>query len=261
MNSIEYHLKELEIAVAAHDARTVNPEMPAGVASVLDLGCGIGQGLLVSRLKPEVFACGVDIDEAAVCYAKQLAPLHHFVCAAAERLPLSDRFFDCVVSRVTLPFVHIPAALREIARVTKDGGHVWFTLHSWSMARRGLLKAIRQRSLKNTLFRVYVIANGICFHLIGKQFRYPLRRRRCESFQTVRGMTRAMGRAGFGQVTVQRGQFFVLTGMKVSTKKEPHSKPSHSVQSQQVHDAKKFLDQGQSDGEACRSREGIAAGL
>jgi len=112
MNSLEYHLKELEIAVAANDPRTINAEIPEHVASVLDLGCGIGQGLLASRLKPEVFACGVDIDEAAVRYAKRLAPLHHFVCAAAERLPLRDRFFDCVVSRVTLPFVHIPAALR-----------------------------------------------------------------------------------------------------------------------------------------------------
>jgi ubiquinone/menaquinone biosynthesis C-methylase UbiE len=258
MNSIDYHLKELEIAVAADDPRTVNPEMPEGVATVLDLGCGIGQGLLVSRLKPEVFACGVDIDDVAVCYAKRLAPVHHFVCAVAERLPLSDRSFDCVVSRVTLPFLHIPAALREIARVTKDGGHVWFTLHSWSMARKALFKAIRQHSLKNTLFRIYVIANGICFHLIGKQFRYPLRRRWCESFQTVRGMTRAMRQVGFGQVAVQRGQFFVLTAVKVSTKEESHLQPSRSVQSHQGRDATQFLDEAQSGGEA---REGIAAGL
>jgi ubiquinone/menaquinone biosynthesis C-methylase UbiE len=125
-----------------------------------------------------------------------------------------------VISRVMLPYVHIPTVLREAARVTKDGGQVWFTLHSWQMARSELFKAIRAGNLKNTLFRFYVIANGICFHLFGKQFRYPLRRRRCESFQTIRGMTRALHRAGFEHVDAQLSRFFVVTALKNSKSNE-----------------------------------------
>jgi ubiquinone/menaquinone biosynthesis C-methylase UbiE len=155
------------------------------------------------------------------------------VCAQAERLPLSNSSFELVISRVTLPFVHIPTALKEIARVAKDDGQVWFTLHSWQLARSDLFKAIRAGNLKNTLFRIYVIANGICFHFFGKQFRYPLRRRRCESFQTVRGMTRAMRRAGFEQVGAQLGRFFVITAVKASRKKQldfaPDSKPTRDL--------------------------------
>ena len=170
-------------------------------AAGLDKACGACQ------LKREVFACGVDIDEAAVRHAKRVAPLHHFVCAQAERLPLSNVSFDVVISRVTLPYVHIPTALKEIARVTKDDGEVWFTLHPWQMARSHLFRAIRAGNLKNTLFRIYVIVNGICFHFLGRQFRYPLRRRRCESFQTVRGMTLAMRRAGFAAGRSAAGLF------------------------------------------------------
>jgi ubiquinone/menaquinone biosynthesis C-methylase UbiE len=233
MSSIDYHLKELEIAVSANDPRMVNPTLPDHFASILDVGCGIGQGLFACQLKREVFACGVDIDEAAVCHAKRVAPLHHFVCAQAERLPLSNASFDVVISRVTLPYVHIPTALKEIARVTKDDGEVWFTLHPWQMARSHLFRAIRAGNLKNTLFRIYVIVNGICFHFLGKQFRYPLRRRRCESFQTVRGMTLAMRRVGFEQVGVQLGCFLIATAVKVSRKKQldtaPNSKPKREL--------------------------------
>jgi ubiquinone/menaquinone biosynthesis C-methylase UbiE len=225
MSSIDYHLKELEIAVSANDPRTVNPTLPDQFASVLDLGCGIGQSLLACQLKKEVFACGIDIDDAAVRHAKRIAPFHHFVCAQAERLPLSNLSFDFVVSRVMLPFVHIPTVLREAARVTKDGGQVWFTLHSWHMARSELFKAIRAGNLKNTLFRFYVIANGVCFHLFGKQFRYPLRRCRCESFQTIRGMTRALHRAGFEEVDAQLSRFFVVTALKNSKSNETGIKP------------------------------------
>jgi len=229
MSSIDYHLKELEIALTAADPRQLNPTVPDHCASVLDVGCGIGQTLLACPLTRGSFACGVDIDEAAVRYAKQLTPSHHFVCATAERLPLRSLSFDLVISRVALPFVHVPKALGEIARVTREGGSVWFTLHSWQMARSDLVKAIRSGSLRNILFRLYVIANGVWFHIAGNQFRYPFKPRWCESFQTVRGMTRAMLRAGFEQVQVQVSQFFVVTAVKMSAQNQAGATPDHGA--------------------------------
>jgi ubiquinone/menaquinone biosynthesis C-methylase UbiE len=47
-----------------------------------------------------------------------------------------------VISRVALPYMHIPMALAEIARVVKSGGHVWLTLHPFAMTREQILSAV-----------------------------------------------------------------------------------------------------------------------
>ena len=213
-SSLEYHLAEFKIAVSPDDPRRLQPALQDNFASILDIGCGVGQGLLSLELNDHVFACGVDIDEAALRHGKELAPGIHFVCTEGERLPLRDLSFDFVMSRVALPYMHIPKALGEIARVVKPGGQIWFSLHPWSTAYDGLIQGIRSISLKNTLYRLYVIVNGVSLHFIGRQFRFPLNRRRCESFQTVLGMRRAMNRAGFVEVRVKPGHRFIVTAVK-----------------------------------------------
>jgi SAM-dependent methyltransferase len=213
-SSLEYHLAEFKIAVSPDDPRRLQPVLPNDFASILDIGCGVGQGLLSLELNDDIFACGADIDEAALRHGKELAPGIQFVCTEGERLPLRDLSFDFVMSRVALPYMHLPKALSEIARVVKPGGQIWFSLHPWSTAYDGLIQGIRSISLKNTLYRLYVIVNGVCFHFVGRQFRFPLARRRCESFQTVRGMRRAMNRAGFVEVRVKPGHGFIVTAVK-----------------------------------------------
>ena len=213
-SSLEYHLAEFKIAISPDDPRHLQPALQNDFASILDIGCGVGQGLLSLELNDHVFACGADIDEAALRHGKQLAPGIHFVCSAGERLPFGDLSFDFVMSRVALPYMHLPKALAEIARVVKPGGQIWFSLHPWSTAYEGLIQSIRSISLKNILYRVYVIVNGLVLHFIGKQFRFPLNRRRCESFQTVLGMTRAMKKAGFVEVRFQLGRWFIMTAVK-----------------------------------------------
>lgn len=47
-----------------------------------------------------------------------------------------------MISRVALPYMHIPMALAEIARVVKSGGHVWLTLHPFAMTREQILSAV-----------------------------------------------------------------------------------------------------------------------
>jgi SAM-dependent methyltransferase len=214
-SSLEYHLAEFKIAVSPDGPRHLQPALQNDVASILDIGCGVGQGLLSLELNDHVFACGVDIDEAALRHGKELAPGMHFVCTEGECLPFGDLSFDFVMSLVALPYMHLPKTLAEIARVVKPGGQIWFSLHPWSTAYDWLIQAIRSISLKNTLYRLYVIVNGVCFHFVGRQFRFPLARRRCESFQTVRGMRRAMNRAGFVEVRVVKpGHRFIVTAVK-----------------------------------------------
>jgi len=213
-SSLEYHLAEFKIAVSPDDPRRLQPVLPNDFASIRDIGCGVGQGLLSLELNDHVFACGADIDEAALRHGKELAPGIHFVCTEGERLPLRDLSFDFVMSRVALPYMHIPKALAEIARVVKPGRQIWFSLHPWSTAYDWFIQAIRSISLKNILYRLYVIVNGASLHFIGRQFRFPLNRRRCESFQTVLGMRRAMNRAGFVEVRVKPGHRFIVTAVK-----------------------------------------------
>jgi len=213
MNEIEYHLGELKIARTPGDPRRVMPVLPDSFGSILDLGCGIGQTLISCGLKPETFACGVDINEESLAFGKRASPHICFVCASGERLPFHDGSFEVVISRVSLPLMHIPGALQEIARVLKPGGCVWFTLHPFNVQREKIIAAIRSKDLKSFIYQVYIVINGICFHLTGRQFRFPFKQKRCESFQTIGGITRAMRQAGFELVRVEHGNFFVVTAV------------------------------------------------
>jgi hypothetical protein len=50
--------------------------------------------------------------------------------------------------------------------------------------------------------------------VVGRRiFRVPLTRARCESFQTRRGLRRAL-RAGFDETAIHEGKFFVATARK-----------------------------------------------
>lgn len=214
MSDIEYHLQELEIQRDPSDPRRLLPSLPETLTSVLDVGCGIGQTLIAAGLGDGVFACGVDVDESALVHGATIAPRVRFVRASSEWLPFEDASFEMVFSRAALPWMHIPSALREIARVTKPGGTVWFSFVTPGVAWSELVSAIRRRSLKQIVFRAYVLLNGALFHVMGAQFRYPLKRSRCESFQTATAMTRALRRAGFANVRAHRGRTLVMTADK-----------------------------------------------
>jgi ubiquinone/menaquinone biosynthesis C-methylase UbiE len=213
MSEIAYHLGELEVARNVDDARHILPELPKTFESILDLGCGIGQTLIASSLPPKTFACGVDVNEEALAYGRKIANHISFVRASGEHLPFADGSFDVVISRVTLPYMHVPKALKEISRTLKPGGRVWLTLHPMSLILRHAGESLMAGNMKNYAYQLYVIANGVFFHLTGRQFRSPFNGR-CESFQTVKGVTRAMKEAGFESVRAEQNGFFIVTASK-----------------------------------------------
>lgn len=215
MSTLEYHLAELAIARSKDDPRKAMPVLPEQFRSILDLGCGAGQTLLACDLNADVFVCGVDIDEEPLQYGKQMRPDFHLVCAGGEQLPFAEQTFDVVISRVAIPYMHIPTAMHEIARVLKPGGHVWFTLHPIALVQKWLWQAVRNGNLKGVIYQSYTLLNGLLLHCVGKQVRFPLNRARCESFQTARSITRAMQAAGFTRVETQlNDQFFVVRAVK-----------------------------------------------
>ena len=93
----------------------------------LDVGCGtaaLGAAVL-TRCAPASVA-GVDPSADFLRFAQsQLASRIRLVQAAADRLPWPDASVDCTVSALLLNFApDAGAAVAEMARVTRPGGHV-----------------------------------------------------------------------------------------------------------------------------------------
>ena len=155
---------------------------------------------------------GIDLSHAACVNAasKEGNLRWNCVCARGEQLPLADRSMEFVFSTVALPYMNIPAALQEIHRVLKPGGALDVTLHPLAFTLRDLRKN-PPLSPGGVLYRLYVLANGFWFHLTGTVAPY-LFHGLLESWQSERGMTLALERAGFTGiqcVSMPDGRFVV----------------------------------------------------
>ncbi len=193
-------------------ASTVNEVLR--IFRVLDVGCGSGDSLreeLESRRKEfgdsvQFQMVGVDIDEAVLEQGRATCPEFLFVHAKGEQLPFADRSFDVIISRVALPYMDIPAALREMRRVLKPGGELKIKLHPLTFTIKELASEMKSgplwRRAQRMVYRGYVISNGIALHVGGFNFHFPLARRRCESFQTKRAIQRALIAAGFTRIEI-----------------------------------------------------------
>lgn len=110
-----YHqmLDDLETAVVERYGRG---------ADVLEVGCGTG--LILNRVCAFArFATGVDLSAGMLAQASQRAL--SVVQGSACALPYADGSFDLVYAFKVLPHVtDIRAAMAEMARVTRPGGHV-----------------------------------------------------------------------------------------------------------------------------------------
>jgi SAM-dependent methyltransferase len=197
--TLSYHLSELEIARDASAPGHLLPPIPPGCRAVLDIGCGAGQTLIGSRLGDDVLAVGVDPDAAALALGRTITEELHFAAAGGEHLPFADAAFDLVFSRVALPYMNIPIALREMGRVLRPGGTVWLSLHPPRLTFTAMGRALK---------------NGLLLQLFDRQVQWPFGRKRYESAQTGSGMRRALTRAGFTDVRVTDTHFLVVTATK-----------------------------------------------
>jgi SAM-dependent methyltransferase len=198
------HLAELEILLdASHPARILPPARSA-TEMVVDIGCGAGQTLIAAYGDQVTF--GLDVDLGALRLGRSLTQNVRFTCGKAEDLPYRDGQFDMVIVRGSLPYLNIRASLREIRRVLRPGGMVWMTLHTIGIP----WKAAKTSNYKGKIFFAYMCLNSVLFHLCQRQF--PLLGR-YESFQTEGGITRALRRLGFVDISITRGPHFLVTAM------------------------------------------------
>lgn len=176
---------------------------------VLDLGCGSGSDLASWGVLAGDEVTGVDIDSTRLAAAKLRFPDRTYQLCRGERLPFKAASFDRVISSVALPYMNIQKTLSEIRRVLAAGGALSFSLHSPSFTLAELLHNALPRPIP-TLFRLYVMGNGLCFHCTGRTAGFF--GRRTESFQTERGMRIALDRAGFENLLFRRATGSAGTG-------------------------------------------------
>jgi len=167
---------------------------------ILDVGCGTGRPPWKTNAGEQDSVIGIDSNFSALAVAKRRFPGRHFVCCQAEAMPFADSSFGRVVSSVALPYTDIPVALAEIRRVLVPGGSLFMSAHHLRFTLNELCAALPNPIA--SLYRLYVLANGLIFHATGRLIRFP--NGKVESFQTTRALERALGGAGFVGVEVSR---------------------------------------------------------
>jgi SAM-dependent methyltransferase len=123
----EYH------AMTANDNKLGYPQVRlllktiAATDRVVEFGCG-GGVVLQAAGKLAAEAIGFDIGEIPIAKANSRPGKHRAVTADAAHVPLSSNYADIVYSFEVLEHVWDPAAvIREMIRVAKPGGLVYFT--------------------------------------------------------------------------------------------------------------------------------------
>ena len=169
---------------------------------VLDLGCGSAGDLARWGVTAANKVTGLDIEHSSLTIARERFPNRTYLQGAGESLPFEDESFDRVISNVALPYMNIQKALAEIQRILVPGGGLSVSLHLPGFTIAELVHNAIPQPIP-TLFRLYVIANGIVFHSVGKTVGFV--KKRAESFQSERGMRLALKRAGFDTFSFRRG--------------------------------------------------------
>ncbi len=209
-----YHLDELRIAKTAGHPQRILPPITKAHRKVLDIGCGAGQSLMATNFEPGTTVIGVDVDKSALTLGRRLDKNISFVCARAECLPFQPERLDFVFSRVALPYMNVRETLFEIRRVLKRGGTLWLVLHPYSIVLKELVQSISQLKIKRAAVCLYVFTNGAVLNLLGREFHLPFRKDYYESFQTIKGISRLLRKAGFEEIKAERNGFFVATARK-----------------------------------------------
>lgn len=130
LNSLNILLKEFWYAPM--DAYLRSFEVPIWnkikfKSPVLDIGCGDGR-IDNFLFKGKSFDVGLDPSGKAINEAKYNKLYKKAIQAKAEKMPFKDKSFNTIVLNST--FEHIKGdikAVKEISRVLKKGGHLYFT--------------------------------------------------------------------------------------------------------------------------------------
>ncbi|KAB1070757.1 class I SAM-dependent methyltransferase [Methylobacterium planeticum] len=212
-DSSEYHHLELEIALNPADQRHILPPVRPDQLRILDIGCGMGQTLRALRLGMSAEGWGIDVDFEAIALGNRLAAENiHLLVGAGETLPFPNGYFDLVFSRVALPYMVLPTAFSEIARVLRTGGEVWCVLHPPRMLLDRCREKFWKLDLPGLAYCVFIALNSLLLYALGRQMRVM---GLCETVQTPGRVWRLMTAVGLRSIPVDRSPFMVVRAIKM----------------------------------------------
>lgn len=215
LSKIQYHLEELKIARDPSSPAHSMPQFYDTDKVILDIGCGIGQIYAASEFKNKKMLVGIDLDIESLAYGRNHFSYINYVNGSAQCMPFKDEVFDLVIGRVVLPYTNISEALFEVRRILKKGGRVWFTLHSFAKVADRLRYSAGKFRVKDVIFQLYVLVNGLLFHFSGKLFPF-IKSGRIESFQTKFRIFRLLNSLGFQEIEMTQEKGFVVSAVKLS---------------------------------------------
>ena len=164
---------------------------------VLDVGCGDSPRWESTPAPGEIAYYGVDIDRAALERAQTGHPNASFIAGEAEHMPwFADGSIDAITCRVALPYMDLPSALREMARILTPGGTITLQLHSFRFACLDLLRRARSGKPEAIVGGVWTFVNGYVFWFTGCVLDLPGSKRFHDSWQSVGSIRRALRRVG-----------------------------------------------------------------
>jgi ubiquinone/menaquinone biosynthesis C-methylase UbiE len=180
---------------------------------ILDLGCGTGDSWIVLEIPVENRqVVGIDLreDRLQAARAKYSGQGWRYIRARGESIPLPAASVSGVLCEVALPYMHIPRTLRELHRVLAPGGWLKATLHAPSFTWSEFVRSFPKP--KPSLFRLFVMLNGMVLHCSGKVLALGSI---AESCQTDGGMRMALHRAGFTAVKFRHeGRRFYMDAVR-----------------------------------------------
>lgn len=120
--------------------------------SVLNVGCGDGVQALVYKGKFKRMV-GVDINEERLATANALMKennIKNFITVKSnvEAMPLQEQFDKCIAIDIIEHVVHPELVLREMHRLTKDGGEILITFPAMHDKWENLFKFIGRKILR-----------------------------------------------------------------------------------------------------------------
>lgn len=210
MDTLKYHLSELEIAKDHENSSRVMPVILPTDKVIMDLGCGIGQTFIALECTDRT-CVGIDIDEEVIEYGrKHFGDKIDFYLADAANIPYPSGSVDFLISRVAIPYTNIPIVIKEIKRLLTDEGRIWITLHSKKMVWGWLKRSIRSLSFKDIIHKSYVLLNGYLFKYFGIVI--PFIKGGYESWQDKDAMIKALGENGISATVKEADGHTIING-------------------------------------------------
>lgn len=194
-----------------------NPALPGYSLSgltILDVGCQDGSIFSDPVFSDAKALYGIDIDRQAIRAGQRRYPHLQLIASPAEACPLDDAMIDVVISRVSLPYTHIPTAMAEIYRTMKPGGRIFLSMHDRRLQMEWLKIAIQSHAWKRVIDHAYIFVASWLYSFTGLCVARPWSGK-YETYQTERRMKKEFRRAGLVFLRARRaGHHWVIEGYK-----------------------------------------------